>query len=128
MMGFANVADGGQAPLRLPPAPPPVLIPALPPTLAAPPEPDALALAPAAPGAPLSAPEFDEPPSALPAEPVLMPALAAAAGEVCPPTLLAVPALLVRPASFRGSADVPLPHAPLARSGDNTATRTKGFA
>jgi len=128
MMGFENVADGGQAPLRLPPPPPPVLVPALPPTLTAPTEPDALVLAPAAPGAPLSAPEFDEPPTALPAEPVLMPALPAVAGEVCPPTLLALPALLVRPASFGGSADVPLPHAPLASSGDTRATRARGFA
>src|SRR6478735_7886754 len=86
-IGFENVVDGGQAPPTLPPAPAAGLVPPLlPPTLVAPPEPDALGLVPATPGAPLSPFEFDEPPSALPAEPGGVPALPAVQLEVCPPT------------------------------------------
>lgn len=127
-MGFENVADGGQAPLTPPPAPPVVLVPPLPATLVVPPEPDALALAPARPGAPLAPVEFDEPPSALPAEPGLEPMLPAVPGEACPPTLLADPALFALPAALGVSAVAPLPQAPLASSGESTATRVRGFA
>ena len=123
-MGLENVADGGQAPLRLPAAPLTEFVPPLPATLAEPPEPEALALVPANPGAPLSPLEFGDPPAA----PARMPAFPAALGEACPPTLLGAPALLARPAAPGASAEVPLPHAPFASSGDSTATRVRAFA
>jgi len=125
MMGLENVADGGQGPLTLP-APPAVVDPELPATFAEPPEPDALV--PATPGPPLSPFEVGDPPSALPPDSARMPAFPATLGEACPPTLLGAPALFARPAVPGDSAEVPLPHAPLASSGDSTATRVRVFA
>src|SRR6188768_1075066 len=130
-IGFENVTDGGHGPLTPPAAPPTSLVPALPATLAAPPEPAALALEPAEPKEALPPFALIAPPSAmLPAAPARMPDELPATpfADSPPPPLLAVPALLVRPAAPSACAGVLLPQAMLASSGETTATIVRVFA